>query len=213
MQNALKTGRAVFQEMGTVAARSDAGLEVETPSGRFPALTATSCLVAPEPNDHVLVAVPPAGALYVLAVLSRPSDTPVRLRLDRDAALECAGSLSLFGADGVDIRSPEEVSTTAKTVTTSAIDAVLNLQRFTFVSKLVELHGEQVQGVFRFVDTAFERLSQKLKRSYRHVEELDLTRARQVEVRASETVNVRGKNAFMSAEDLVKMQGEQIHLG
>lgn len=202
----------VFQELGTVVG-TDGGLRVETASGRFAAVRAVSCLVEPALDDQVLVAVPLAGDLYVLAVLTRPSEEELRVRLDGDAAMECAGRLSILAADAIELRSPGEVSTIAAKVSTTSVEAIYSSERTTLLSRVVEAHADRVKGVLGMVDTVLERLSQRVKRSYRIVEELDLTRAKQVDIRAAETFNVRGRNTFMTAEELVKMQGEQIHLG
>jgi hypothetical protein len=212
-QSAAIAVKGVFQETGTVVEVGESGVVVETPSGRFPALCAVSCLVAPAEGDRVLVAVPPLGELYVLAVLARTSQAPLVLRLDTSTAIECAGELSILGTEAVELRSPGEVRTTAKVARTTAVEAVIATDRLSVVSRLVEANAQHVKGVLGIVDTVLDRLSQRVKNSYRFVEELDLTRAKSVDLRASETVHVRGQNAFMTADDLVKMQAQQIHLG
>ena len=63
------------------------------------------------------------------------------------------------------------------------------------------------------MDSVTERWTQKTKRSYRFVEEMDITRAQEIDTRASGTLSMRGKNAITTAEELVKMDGRQIHLG
>lgn len=213
MQSAAQIHRSVFQETGVVVDAPDGDLVVETGSGRFSAAVAVSCLVEPVVDDHVLLAVPPTGELYVLAVLGRRSSEPVRLRIDGDAAIQCAGKLSVFAADTIALQSPSEVSLTSAKVTTTGIETTISSERLSVVSRLVEAHSDQVKGVLGFVDTVLERLTQRVKRSYRFVEEIDMTRADAVDIRADKTVNLRGKNTFMTAEEVVKMMGEQIHLG
>jgi hypothetical protein len=215
MQNtslASKAPSSVFQEIGTVVAADDE-LMVQTASGRFSASCAVSCLLAPELDDEVLVAVPTSGPLWVLAVLARPTEAPLRLRLDTDASVECAGQLSLFAVDKLELRSPKEVQTTATRVSTVAVDATVATENLSIVARVVEANTEKIKGVLGMVDTVLERLSQRVKRSYRFVEEIDMTRAKEIDIRAEDTVHFRGRNAFMSAEDLVKMQAQQIHLG
>ena len=214
MENAARVSEGVFHEVGrVVAAGPGSALEVESVSGRFEARRAASCLLAPAPRDEVLLAVPISGPLYVLAVLRRESDEPLRLCLDDDASITCAGQLSLFAADRLDLRAGDEVATTARSVNVTAVETTVSTDRLSLVGRLVEAHASHLKGVLGTVDTVLERLSQKVKSSYRYVEGLDMTRAGEVDLRARKTMNLRGKNAFMSAEDLVKMQGEQIHLG
>jgi len=59
----------------------------------------------------------------------------------------------------------------------------------------------------------FETLSQRVKRSYRTVSERDQLRAEQIDYAARENLSLHGKNAVVTARELVKLDGEQIHLG
>ena len=213
MQTARKTSTSVFQEIAEVVESDAAGLRVRTESGTFSARRAVSCLVEPEAGDRVLLAVPGAGDLFVLAVLSRDTEAPIRLPLGRDASLSCDGTLSLFAARELELRAAGEVSTVATKVSTAAVESSVVVDRLRFVGRFVEAHTEQVKGVLGIVDTVLERLSQKMKRSYRYVEEIDMTRAKQVDLRAEETLSIRSDNAFVTADALMKIQGEQIHLG
>ena len=58
-----------------------------------------------------------------------------------------------------------------------------------------------------------ERLSQRVKRSYRTVDELDQLHARQLDYKVDKTMSLRAANALLTAEQLVKVDGGQIHLG
>jgi Protein of unknown function (DUF3540) len=51
-------------------------------------------------------------------------------------------------------------------------------------------------------------------RSYRTVTEMDQLRAERIDhVAAEQAMNLRGKDTLMTAERLVKVDGEQIHMG
>ena len=58
-----------------------------------------------------------------------------------------------------------------------------------------------------------ERVVQRMKRSLRVVEEGEHVRAGTIDYRAEDMVNVRGKTTLVTAETLVKLDGEQVHLG
>jgi hypothetical protein len=62
-------------------------------------------------------------------------------------------------------------------------------------------------------DSVFDRLLQRVKRSYRFVEEHDQVRAAQIDYVAQNNASLRGENTLITAKDLVKVDGEQIHLG
>lgn len=215
MQRALKTVESIFQEQGIVTAAGDDGvLTVRTASGTFEAKRAVSCLVAPEVKDVVLLAVPPEGALYVLAVLERPEpEAELKLASDRDLTLATKGTLSLSAARGVELRTAGTLETVAKLVRTTAVEAMVSVDRLGLVGRFVETHAQTVKNVLGTVDSVMERLSQHVQRSYRVVEEVDLTRAGEVDVRVQRSLSMRAENALIDAEEVVKMQAEQIHLG
>jgi Protein of unknown function (DUF3540) len=50
-------------------------------------------------------------------------------------------------------------------------------------------------------------------RSLRTVEAMDQLRAGQIDHVAQGTLNLHGENAVVTAEELVKLDGEQIHVG
>jgi hypothetical protein len=63
------------------------------------------------------------------------------------------------------------------------------------------------------LDSFFERLSLHARSSLRTVEELDQVKARHIDYAASGDAHLRGENALVSAHDLVKVNGEQVHVG
>jgi len=67
--------------------------------------------------------------------------------------------------------------------------------------------------VGRFFDAVFERIAHKSRWSYREVEEMDQVRSGQIDYRSAKNLNLRGKHALITAEELVKIDGDQIHLG
>jgi hypothetical protein len=196
---------AVHQEVGTVIGGDrDAGFLVQSASGVFTARRAVSCLVEPREHDRVLLAVPPHGDLYVLAVLER--DEPgVEIQVD--------GRLTLQTEDHIQLKGKEGVALETKRFDVRAGAARLAFGAVELIARTAEAKLEVSKIVSDAIDVVSERLLTQAKRSYRFIEELDATRARNVDLRAEETVHVRGKNALTSAEQLYKVDAEQIHLG
>lgn len=204
---------AVIHEVGMVV--SDRGsLTVSTSHGRYTAKVAFSCLVAPAAGDRVLLATTMGGEAFVLAVLERTGDEPAVLTTDRDLALRAPkGRVRIASGEGVDVTTTGELNLVSRVLGVRAAEGTLSVDALAYVGKLADIGIDRAKGLFGIVDQVAERVSQTVKRSYRFVEELDVTRAEQIDMRASANVNVRGKNAIVSAEQLVKMDAEQIHLG
>jgi hypothetical protein len=63
------------------------------------------------------------------------------------------------------------------------------------------------------VDSVLDRVTQRVKRAYRIVEEMDQLRAKRVDYSAEKSLHVHAENAMVSATGVVKLDGEHIHLG
>jgi len=207
---------ATFQQMGTVVGAPDEGaLIVETPSGRFEARVAASCLLEPALEDDVLVAVPARGSLYVLAVLERHGEDPLRLRLrGSDASIDVPdGALRMSAKEGVKMVTPGDVEIVAGALHAMAKEGRLHFGRLMTEGREVVARAEVVKTVVDTLDATAERVTQRMKRSVRIVEESDVTRAGHIDTRAKESLVLRAKDALINARRLFRLDGEQIHLG
>jgi hypothetical protein len=203
MQLARKQESAtVAQELGTVVAveAADGGdrFAVVLNAGRVVARRAASCLLVPRAGDRVLVALASEGD-YVLAVLSRDHAAPAQLVVDGDAQLRARGKLTLSGDEGMTLLSKLRLSVAAR-----ALDVQAGESSFVAGS---------LKTIVGTVDAVLDRLSQKMKRAYRFVEETEHVRAHTLDYAARENVRMHGKNAIVTAQQLVKMDGAQIHMG
>ena len=201
------------QEIGVVRALSEDGIEVEIAGESFTAERAVSCLVRPEPGDEVLLVVPAIGPLYVLAVLRRDAHDPLRIGAeDRELSLH-ARAVRITGATSVDLAAGSDLRMTARAVELRGCTAGVFFEKVEFVSRRVLSEVERARTAFGVLEGVVDRLTQRIGRSYRYVEDLDLTRAGQIDLRAERALNMRGRHTVITAEQLVKVDGEQIHLG
>ena len=203
---------AVTQELAIVE-RVEPELYVRAAAGLYRAKRAASCLVAPAPGDRVLVAVAESGEGWVLAVLERADEGALPLRFEGDVELSSTGAVRLEGDEGVELRSKRTVGIAARLLDVRAIDVRAATERLGLAGGVAQVSLESAKAVIGTLDTTFERLSSRMKRCYRFVEELDMTRAHEIDTRAEKTLHLRSKNTFVNAEQLVKLEGEQIHLG
>ena len=87
------------------------------------------------------------------------------------------------------------------------------VQEIGFFGRLLQAEVAKVALVAQEVDSVVTRLSQRAKRVFRFVEEIDQTRAGTVDIRAQSLLGLRAENAVISARVLAKVDGEQIHIG
>jgi Protein of unknown function (DUF3540) len=179
------------QTVASVRAKSARGVLVAAEGSVFLAHRALSCLVEPEPGDLVLVAQSGAVAeAYVLAVLEREGDTPVSLVSPRDTELRAAGKLSII-----------------------ATEATIAAPAFSLHTASARLHATRITAVFGAVDAILDRIVQRARHAFRVIEEVDHLRAGHVDYEARATMSLHAENTTLTAEGLVKVDGEQIQLG
>jgi hypothetical protein len=205
--------KSVFQEIGVVVGTADGALVVETSSGRFDAVRAASCLLEPEERDQILLAVPEEGPLFVLAVLTRAESAPSRLSLGRDARLVASETLRLEAKEEIGLATPGVISAAGDRLRVSADEGAFAVKKATFASTLLTLYTNAAKAVLGTLEAHLESLSTHAKRSQRFVEEVDLTRAGTIDQRAEGAMHLRAENTFVTAKELAKVDGEQIHIG
>jgi hypothetical protein len=204
-----------FHEAGTVVEAGEANaLTVRTASGTYGARRAFSCLVEPMVGDVVLLSGLPGGACYVLAVLERESEAPARLVTDGSLEVRLAkGRFVVAAQEGVDLVSAQEVSVTAGGVRVNATEGNVVLRQLSVLGSFVRAEFDRIKVLAESCDSVLDRLIQRVKRSYRFIEEHDQVRSAQIDYVAQNNASLRGENTLITAKDLVKVDGEQIHLG
>lgn len=180
-----------------VVLREDATLIVSRAGAPVAARRAVSCLVQPEPGDLVLLGGPEAS-LYVLAILERRGDRPLRLAVAGDMEIAAEGGRLTLGAETL----------------------VVNAEKGQVAVRDLALSGGKVAARFgriALIADAIESLATRLltraRRSYRFVEETEQLRAGDIDHRAGGHLHLRGETAALHAGLLVKVNASQIHMG
>lgn len=204
---------ALLQTSGSVLETNDGELTVATDFGKFRARRALSCLIIPEAGDRVLL----AGCgeeMFVLAVLERSATTPLQITLARDVNIAAPnGRITIAASEGIELVSAGNMGLTTATLQLRAGSARIFLNKMQYLGRRIFAEFETVKLIGSILDSVMERVCRKVKRSYRIVQELDHVRAEQIDYRARKNFSFRGKNTLVTAEELVKFDGDQIHMG
>ncbi|WP_433927121.1 DUF3540 domain-containing protein [Sorangium cellulosum] len=216
MQSVARTRRyerGAHGDHGAVLRADGSTYIVETEDGEVRAKRATSCLLAPAAGDLVLLAVV-NGTHYILAVLEREEGAPAHLVSEGDLQIRLQrGSLGLSAPDGVHVASGKDLSMAASTFRVQAKEGHVALGLFSFVSEVVRGEVDRARLIGRSLDARLERLHQRVKRSYRIVEEADHVRAERIDYAAKGSLAMHGENAKITASHVVKIDGDQIQVG
>ena len=179
----------------------------------WPAKRAIACLLEPLAGDRVLLYTDVQSQGFILSILERRGTGPASISLEGDLEVKTQGAFSVMGAKGVDISSGSDISLVSGGLKIKALIGDVVIEKLSFVGAFFEGHLQRVKLVAESLDTILDRLYQRLKRSYRIIEESDHVRAGSIDLRAEGTVHVRGENTVLTAQELVKIDGEQIHVG
>jgi hypothetical protein len=196
----IRKDAGVFQATGTVMTVAGGVFEVWTGDGTVEAKRAVGCLVRPEEGDLVLLLHQGPSDTYVLAVLERPGGGAARIAVDGDLLVELhSGRFAVHAAESIDLVSRGAVSFAADRLEARAREGSL------FLGSVKLIAGA--------VDAMLERLSQSAKRVFRRVEEVDHLRAGQIDYAAEGLTRLHGEHTLVTARELVKADGKQIHVG
>lgn len=199
---------------GQVTAVDGGLVSVRLPIGLIQGHIAASCLVQVSPGDRVLVSGESAEDAFVIAVLQRHADTPLPLRVEGDCHLEVSeGRLHIGASRGVQIDGGTDLKLSAAELLVHAAKTRLVSGQISVIGRALQATLEQVACVGSRVELVCQNLLQRLAHSVREVEGMDHVRSGQIDYQAKENLSLRGKNTLMTARELVKVDGDQIHLG
>jgi hypothetical protein len=200
--------RPVFQEFGEVVAFQGGLLTVRTALADVVARRAASCLLEPAVGDRVLLATEDRGDAYVLAVLDQRDPSSSAISVDGDLTLRSLrGKVSVAAQEGVEL-----VSAAAVRIAASAVELEA-LETLSILGGAVKAELGRVKAYATSLDGFFERVAVHAKRALRTVDELDQVKAGHLDYAATGSAHLRGENALVSAHELVKVNGEQVHIG
>jgi hypothetical protein len=212
---------------GTVSGRAGPWLFVRSAEGDQRAQVAPSCLLTPEDGDVVLLCLSPDLPVsgprdgtrvlpcrqHILAVLSRADPSQATVVLPGGARLAAQqGKLTIEGRQ-VDIAA--SVGLTARTPHL-ALEAAHGDLRFGHANaSALSFSGcvGELKMVARNVSSQAVRLVQKVRNSFRTVEELDDLQAGRTRWAVEGHAQLHARHATVLADGVVKIDGKRIDLG
>lgn len=190
---------------------------VMTETGPHVCQSAASCLVRPENEDLVLVAMPsrPKEMAYILAVLERAeTDTVMEIDLRCGARLAAKnGKVEIEAGTELRLSAGVQLEASARKISIVSDAAHWLTHTFSLLGKTIETVCSVWRESSKERETVSETWTQRLGDSYRHVEELDETQAGTSRTIARETALLHGRVSYVQAEEFVKLDGQEVHLG
>lgn len=208
----IRTHEAFIAE-ATVVEREGKEILIRAEGRVSRARQAAGCLLAPEAGDRVLVAWI-GDERFVLSVLEREGTEPSRVEVPGDLELKLPrGRFSVASQDGIDLTTAGETSLTSRVLSLHALEGNVLVDKLRALGSVFTGDVSRVRVVAESVDSIVERVHQRWKRAYRFIEEREQVKAKHLDYRAEQTARIHAENAVMTADDLVKLDGKQVHIG
>lgn len=215
----VRTGKPTYADVqgAPVAARFFVEIDgEEVATGR-----AVSCLVEPLVGDRVLVTGPAGGEpavggepWFVLAVIERPVAGETVLSADGDLSIRLpSGRLDLAARDGAKVTSGADVEISSAGFAVSALDTKITSERIALASRATEITSATLAIAATTIDTVAERVTEKVKRVFRKIEEIDQLRATCVDYVIKESMRIHSKHTVVSADEAAKIDAKNVYLG
>lgn len=193
--------------------RAPWGVAAGSPEVR--AKRAVGCLVRPLAGDRVLYALLADGSAFVLSVLERRAEDAAELSVDcGDLAIRArTGSVDIAAQDAVNIVGAKSVSMMTAKLELTAQSASVAFDKLALLGR--ELLGDIARGrlIGRVLESVADTMVQRAHRASRVVTELDHLKAGVIDHSAEKAMHLHGQNTVMTADELAKVDGANIHLG
>lgn len=175
---------------------------------------AASCLLAPAPGDVVLLSGTAPEAVYLIAVLELADPAVSRIEVDGALSLHAAGgAVTLDSAGAVRLRAGQAMEMQAPRLSLQADAACCDIDELRYTGRAVRATAGLVRLVGRACEAVVDRYVLMARTSLRMVDDTDQLRARHVDCQAEQGLRLHGRHALVTAKELVKVDGEQIHMG
>ena len=174
---------------------------------------AASCMLAPEQGDQVWVAGDGEHGIFVLAVLVRANSGPTTLSVEGDLEIAASGALRLHAESGVDLDTPGRLALNSDNLEVQAREGHLSFVSLRAVAREVFASLTRVTRVGKLLELLVDTVTQRSNNSYRAIAGVEHVQAKLINQEASADLHLSASRALINGEDIVKMDGGQIHLG
>lgn len=199
--------------MGTVAAVKQR-IMVRTDRSLMAMARATSCLIEPQVGDRVMYAVAANEQAFILAVLQRDERAALVLAGQADIVIESrSGAVKLRGREQIELSSEGSVETVAPNVRLQALKVSLNVVEAKFTGRSILATVGNLRVIASSIESFAESVVERFSRLIRHTSGTEQVLARNMQYRTEESFSLHGKNTIVTAEQLVRIDSEQIHIG
>ncbi|HUU30240.1 MAG TPA: DUF3540 domain-containing protein [archaeon] len=186
---------------------------VETGGSLSKACKAAGCVIEPETNDKVLLYIDPDGACYIISILLRNPQSPASMPFPDGLSIKIESGAFALESPDVLLASGGKLSLSGADLRIKATDGDVAVEKMAFRGCELKSSCDTIRLAARNIETVAGRLIQKLRRSYRTVEEFEESKIGRLRCIVNGMFFLKSKSTTVLAEKAVKMDGQKILLG
>ncbi len=204
---------------GHVVARTGDLFSVRTEDGPLQCERADGCLLLPATGDLVLVSTMASAQFgrqgFVLSVIKKSNARRAsEIQHTGDLLIRTSqGDLNVTSDNNLSLIAADRTALLSKTLTAGAESAELKAGSVSVAARLFKGSYQAVSLVAGRVEHVFSRLTQKMRNSVRMVEEYEEVLTGSSRLAVKDNYVVQTKNTFQTAEEIIKIDAEEVHLG
>jgi len=196
-----------------VSARENGHYRVVTGDGQgINAQKAAGCLLVPEMGDRVLLACDEEGEGFIMEVLVK-ARLPAEVVVPGDVTIRSEnGDLRLMGRT-IAVAAEEKATVEAPVLALTGVTGEGRFLSFSLMAKILGVRSGRVSAIIDVLDTVCGRLTERIRNSFRHIENLEEVKAGRLRTIVRERFALRAKQTSILSEEEVTIDGRKIHLG
>jgi len=197
-----------------VVSISDKGIIISISGIELTAKVAFSCLVQPLVSDIVLWTPSETEGNYILAIASRPDSQDMDLAFPANTTMHSAeGSINILSKQSVTLAAGKNLTCLAEKTVHKSQQTLIDYEKVTAKGSNLDVSFNNIRLFSDMLNTMAKQVMMKAKNYFRHTEDYDEIKAKQMTRSAKGVYSVDSKYTVMVSKKDTKIDGERIHMG
>lgn len=205
-----------FLGYGRILQDDGAVFTVDTEFGPVNARKAAACLVRPGTGDEVLLSMDESGRCYILSVLEQALDNNGATELDFEGQVNMnvrQGGLTIHTDEDLSLVSEQRAVIASDEIAISASRGRAFIDKMSLVGRTFSSQVETIRSAGLVLEQTFSRLTQRLENAFRFIKDHEEVQTNTTRYLVDDLLALHTKNTDLTSEEVVKVTGDQIHLG
>ncbi len=203
-----------IMQTARVISISNKGIIISISGIEITAKVAFSCLVQPQTGDIVLWTSSTTDGNYILAIASRPDKQNMTLTFPADTTMQSTeGSINILSRKSVTLAAGKKLTCLAEKTLHKSQQTIIDYEKITAKGNDLDASFKNIRLFSDMLTTMAKQVMTKTKNYFRHTEDYDEIKAKQITRSAKGVYSVDSKYTIMVSKKDTKIDGERIHMG